>query len=153
MARLCRSEREERKVMNIILITSKCRPDAHLPKFIGTWEFSVVPFSLFALDGSLYYAEDNSATTTELKKFQPVNMDSEKVKSINFKVVIINVMAAVDKINIKDDEIYDSAGFAFKFMEKIDNQVPKFDEVRKLNSLDMMKCLLRETPERAKTKE
>ena len=64
-----------------------------------------------------------------------------------------NLMAVVDKINIKDDEIYDSAGFAFKFMEKIDNQVPKFDEVRKLYSLDMMKCLLRETPERAKTKE
>lgn len=62
------------------------------------------------------------------------------------KVVIINVMAVVDKMNVKNDEIDDCAGFAFKFMKKTDNQEPKFDEVRMWNLLDMMKCLLSETP-------
>lgn len=52
--------------MNIIFVTSRRRTDAHLPRFTGTWEFTVVPLSLFALDGSLYCAEDNLATTKAL---------------------------------------------------------------------------------------
>ena len=50
--------KEERKLMNRILIASQSRPDIDLSNIFCKHEFSVVPLSLFAADGSLYYARD-----------------------------------------------------------------------------------------------
>ena len=41
--------------MNRLLVSSRTRPDIDLPKFLGMYEFSVIPPSIFTPDGSLYY--------------------------------------------------------------------------------------------------
>ena len=58
--------RQERKLMNRILVASRSRPETDLSNIFGTYEFSVVPLSLFATDGSLYYGKDNSVIAKEL---------------------------------------------------------------------------------------
>ena len=59
--------KEERKLINRILIASRSRPEIDLLNIFGKYEFSVVPLSLFAPDGSLYYAKDKSSITTKLR--------------------------------------------------------------------------------------
>ena len=57
--------------MNRILVAWRSRSAIDLPKIFGTYEFSVVPVSIFARDGSLYYAKDKFVIATQLREFQP----------------------------------------------------------------------------------
>ena len=57
-----------------------------------------------------------------------MSSEKEKDESISRMAVIVDVMAAVNKININNDEINDCAGFASKFMERMNNQASKFEE-------------------------
>ena len=70
--------KEERKLMNRILIASRSRPEIDLPNIFGKYEFSIVPLLLFAPDGSLYYAKDKSSIAIELRKFQPDEIISKR---------------------------------------------------------------------------
>ena len=51
--------------MNRLLVASTTRPDIDIPKYLGMYEFSVVPL-LFTPDVSLYYPKDIAAIATEL---------------------------------------------------------------------------------------
>ena len=59
--------KEKRKLMNRILIESRNRPEIDLSDIFGKHEFSVVPLSLFAPDGSLYFAKFKSSIPTEFR--------------------------------------------------------------------------------------
>ena len=51
--------KEERKLMNRLLVASSTRPDIDLQFCLGTYQFSVSPPSLFSPDGSLHSAKDS----------------------------------------------------------------------------------------------
>ena len=106
---------EERKLMNKILVASKSQSEIDLPKLFRAYEFSVVLLSIFASDGSLYYAKDKSAIFTQLREFQTDDTTNEKVEKTSRKVLIIDVMASVNKIYTKAELIENCADFASTF--------------------------------------
>ena len=107
---------EERKLMNKILVASKSQSEIDLPKLFRAYEFSVVLLSIFASDGPLYYAKDKSAIFTQLREFQTDDTTNEKVEKTNSrKVLIIDVMAIVNKIYTKAELIENCADFASTF--------------------------------------
>ena len=61
--------------------------------------------------------------------------EKEKDEPISRMAVIIDAMAAFNKINIGNDETNDCAGTASTFMEGIDNQASKFEENRLISDL------------------
>ena len=54
------SVHEERKLMNRLIVASRTRPVIDLPIFLGKYEFTVVPPSLFVQD-DLFYQETEKA--------------------------------------------------------------------------------------------
>ena len=70
--------RQERKLMNQILIASRIPPQTDLSNIFGTYEFSVVPLSGFATDGSLYYCKDKSVIAKELREFEPEEIGTQE---------------------------------------------------------------------------
>ena len=77
--------REERKLMTRLLIASRSRPDIDLKKYLGIYEFSVVPRSLFTPDGSLHYTKDKAIIATELRALHQGSneMETDEVESGN----------------------------------------------------------------------
>ena len=120
--------REERKLMNRILVASRSRPEIDLSKIFGLYEFSVVPSSIFASDGTLYYGKDKSVIAKQLRDLVPEENDAER--SGRRKIIIIDAMAIVNKINIKCLSIENCADFAFAFCQRVQNEGKDFDEVR-----------------------
>ena len=98
----------ERKLMNRFLIGSRIGPDIDLPKYLGMCELSVLPLSLFTLDGSLYYPEDEEKIATELQNLQAAEKNQsidEGFSSNATKVTVIDEMAIVNEINIANSQI------------------------------------------------
>ena len=122
--------RQEPKLMNRILVASRSRTEIDLSNIFGTYEFSVVPLSLFATDGSLYYGKDKSVIAKELREFEPEEIGTQEEDSESKKVVIIDAMAIVNKIDIKSESIENCAEFAPIFCKRVKNKASKFDEVR-----------------------
>ena len=124
--------KEERKLMNRILKASRSRPELDLANIFGKYEISVSPLSLFAPNGSLYYAKDKSSIATELREFQPdENYVEGEANSESRKVIIFDVMAMtiVNKIDIKAESLENCDEFASNFCEIINFQGRGFDEV------------------------
>ena len=65
--------KEERELLQWLLVISRSRPELNLKVWIGKYEFGVVPRSLFASDGSLLLAYDKAKILHHLE-----NLDSSK---------------------------------------------------------------------------
>ena len=91
--------------MNRILVASRSRPEIDLSNIFGTYRFSVVPVSLFATDGSLYYSKDKSVIAKELREFEPEEIGMPEEDSESRKVIIIDAMAIVNNFDIKSESI------------------------------------------------
>ena len=116
--------------MNRILVASRSHAEIDLSNIFGTFEFLVVPLLLFATDGSLYYGKHKSVIAKELRKFEPEEIGTQEEDSESRKVIIIDVMAIVNKIDIKSESIENCAEFASIFCKRVKNKASKFDEVR-----------------------
>ena len=55
---------------NRLFVASRTGTEIDLPKYFGMYKFSVVPLSLFTLEGSLYYPKYKTTIATELKNLQ-----------------------------------------------------------------------------------
>ena len=62
--------REERKLIKRLLVASRTRVNIDLPKYLDMYEFTVVPPSLFAPDGTFYKIFDKADLAAELRKQQ-----------------------------------------------------------------------------------
>ena len=122
--------RQERKLMNRILVASRSRPGIDLSNIFGTYEFSVVPLSLFATDGSLYYGKEKSVIGKELRDFEPEEIGTQEEDLESGKVIIIDAMAIVNKIDIKSESIENCAEFALIFCKRVKNKASNFHKVR-----------------------
>lgn len=60
--------KEERALLQRCIVISRKRPELDLKECIGTYEFGVVPRSLFASDGSLLLAYDKASILHHLEK-------------------------------------------------------------------------------------
>ena len=121
--------------MNRLIVASKTRPDIGLPAFMGKYEFTVVPPSLFGPDGSFYKETKKADLANELRplQIQPDNFDAEisGVLETNFrKVIIIDGMAFVNKVNIKNFQLGTCLDFAECFISMIKNETRGNKEVR-----------------------
>ena len=112
------------------MVASRSRPDIDLPNIFGSYEFSVVPLWLFATDGSLYYSKDKSVIAKELREIEPEEIETQEEDSESRNVIIIDVMAIVNKIDIKSESIENCAEFASIFCKRVKNKAYKFDEIR-----------------------
>ena len=112
------------------MVASRSRPDIDLPNIFGSYEFSVVPLWLFATDGSLYYGKDKSVIAKELREIEPEEIETQEEDSESRNVIIIDVMAIVNKIEIKSESIENCAEFASIFCKRVKNKAYKFDEIR-----------------------
>ena len=126
--------REERKLMNRLLVASRSRPDIDLCECLGTYEFTVTPPSLFCPDGTMHPKNDKSVIAEQLFQLQadetPV-MEEDVVETNDIrKVIIIDGMAVVNRVNIKKSNIKSCADFSKCFLYIIDKEVADFDEVR-----------------------
>ena len=126
--------REERKLMTRLLIASRSRPDIDLKKYLGIYEFSVVPRSLFTPDGSLHYTKDKAIIATELRALQQGSneMETDEVESGNAprKAIVIDAMAFVNKIDIKKNEVQNCSDFGKCFVSRIQQEADGYHEVR-----------------------
>ena len=122
--------RQGRKLMNRILVASRRRPEIDLSNIFGTYEFSVVPLSLFATDGSLYYGKEKSVIGKELRDFEPEEIGTQEEDLESGKVIIIDAMAIVNKIDIKSESIENCAEFALIFCKRVKNKASNFHKVR-----------------------
>ncbi len=72
--------KEERGLLQRFIVISRSRPELDLKECIGTYEFGVVPRSLFASDGSLLLAYDKASVLHHLEKLdttQQVQADKD----------------------------------------------------------------------------
>ena len=123
--------KEERKLMSRFIIAARTRQDIDLAHYLGEYEFSVVPQSLFSSDGSLHQTADKSTVARELHKAitcdNVVNAPSEDGEH---KVIIFDGMAVVNRIDIKKSRIKTCKEFATTFCNIIFAESEGFDEVR-----------------------
>ena len=93
--------RGKRKLMDRILVASRSQSQIDLPKIFRTYEFSFVHLSIFARGG-----KDRSVIDTQLRESQPDDTAIEEGEEKNSrKVLIIDAMAIVNKVDIRAESI------------------------------------------------
>ena len=121
--------KEERKLMTKLLVVSRSRPDIDLSTYLGEYEFTVVPGSLFASDGTLHQTTDKSAISTELRKMLPQKYEEDHHVSSK-RVIVFDGMALVNKIDIKKSKIKTCLEFSDHFIKIVKRESTGFNEVR-----------------------
>ena len=122
--------RIERKLMSRFIVTARSRPDIDLPGYRGKHEFSAVPKSLFTEEGDLIGCNDKSKMTAEMLEWLPVeNIGDEGDGDLDYKVIVFDGMAVVNKIDIKKLKLRSSKKFASAFVQKVKKESQGFDEV------------------------
>ena len=69
--------REERKLMNRLLVVSRTRTDIDLPQCIRMYEFTIAPPELFCTDGTLHKEKEKAKIADELSKLQNEHQGDE----------------------------------------------------------------------------
>ena len=80
--------REKRELMNRILVASRSCAEIDLLNIFGNYEFLVVPFSIFAIEGSLYQGKDKSVIEQELRELLPEEFDALEEEELDSKTVL-----------------------------------------------------------------
>ena len=89
--------------MSQFVIASRSRSDIDLPNYFATYEFSVVPRSLYTMDGFLCQINDKATIAQEIRKLYHDDLvDMLGDDRRHHKVMIIDGMAVVNRINIKN---------------------------------------------------
>ena len=100
--------KEEHKLISRFLIVCRTRHDIDLPSYLGDYEFSVVPRSLFTPDGQLYKSTDKSVILNEIENLtnqaQDVLFHTSSVPNEKNSVIIFDGMAIVNSISIENSK-------------------------------------------------
>ena len=85
------------------LIAFKKRPELNLEKYIGQYEFSVVPRSLFRSDGKLFLESKKADVMHEIDKEmkQPNASQTNEEQAISEGTAIFDGMVVVNKIKLR----------------------------------------------------
>ena len=93
--------KEDQCLFARLMMVCQSRPEITLEEAIGTYEFSLVPRSLFAADGEMLHCLTKSTLTTSIEKETPA-VDSSNVLSdvrVRKKVVIVDGMAELQSLD------------------------------------------------------
>ena len=92
----------------LVIVSGSC-PDINLKKYLGIYEFCVVP------DHSLLYMQDEAIIVTELRALQQGGneMKSAETETGNAprKEIVIDTIAFVNKIDVKKYEVQNYSDF------------------------------------------
>ena len=122
--------KEDQCLFARLMMVCQSRPEITLEEAIGTYEFSLVPRSLFAADGEMIHCLTKSTLTTSIEKETPA-VDSSDVLSdvrVRKKVVIVDGMAELQSFD-KPAVITTCPHLAEHFTEKVLQKYFERDEL------------------------
>ena len=113
----------------------RTRHDIDLPSYLGDYEFSVVPRSLFTPDGQLYKSTDKSVILNEIENLtnqaQDVLFHTSSVPNEKNSVIISDGMAIVNSISIESSKFIKTCqDFTNVFSNQIIDESQRFSEIR-----------------------
>ena len=125
--------REERKLMTRFIIASRSPSDIDLPSYLGKFEFSVVPRSLFNEDGDFLQTNDKSSVAIEIVKSLSTEGYDGNLQPNNdndYKAIIFDGMAVANRINIKKSKLKSCSDYASAFVNITKREARDFNEIR-----------------------
>ena len=93
--------KEEKKLLTKIVVASRSRNDIDLAAYLGAYEFTNVPRSMFRPDGSLLLGTDKSSILHEIENQIKITENSMEVdcrSTENQSVIIFDGMAVVNRL-------------------------------------------------------
>ena len=122
--------------MSGFVIAARTRPEIDLLGYFGSYNFPVVPESLYATDGCLRLSTDKASITQELPQlleeecYQNTESVNESTESNIRKVIIFDRMAVANRVDIKKEKIKTYNEFATSFINIIKREPLSYYEVR-----------------------
>ena len=116
--------------MKHLLVASRTRADIDLPNYLCMYEFTVVPSSLFAPDGTFYKTSDRADFAAEVRKLQNNDPSNEVGNTDSRKVIIIDGMAFVNAVDIQKFQIKNCSDFAKSYLNFIEAETKGYNEAR-----------------------
>ena len=95
---LAESMRKDRHLCARMIIICKSWPDIEIQEAVGTYEFSMLPWSRFADDGTLLHCSCKSTLFGILEKL-PVNLNGDNNSAVNQSTEVPMRVAVVDTIS------------------------------------------------------
>lgn len=98
--------KEERTLLSRFLLCARKRPELDLEESIGSYEFSVVPKSMFTQDGQPLLTSDKAKVLHEVENLSKgLEIEPQEEETLgNTSAIIIDGMALVNKVN-KDNSV------------------------------------------------
>ena len=127
--------REDRSLFARLLVVCRTRPEIDLKETIGIYEFSVVPRSLFAADGTMLRCSRKSALMPILEKLPSAASNGEGINSTpvptgsQMKVIIIDGMAELQCLD-KPEWIHNCVQLAQHFIDTLEQKYGRINEKR-----------------------
>ena len=113
----------------------RTRPYIDLLSYLGDYELSVVPRSLFTPDGQLYKSTDKSVILNEIENLtnqaQDVLFHISSIPNEKNRVIIFDGMAIVKSISIENSKFIKTCeDFVNVFTNQIIDESQQFSEIR-----------------------
>ena len=130
--------KEDRSLFARMMVVCKSRPEIDIKEAVGLYEFSVVPRSMFAADGTMFHCSTKSALMDILEKLPDrstaSNMEQDdsvltETADAPMKVSIVDGMAEVQAIE-KPDWIKNCSHLADHFTAQIFEKYSHTNELR-----------------------
>ena len=124
--------KEDRSLMQRIIVISQKLQKISLSMHIGKYEFSVSPRSLFSFDEKVHPCTGKSKLHALEDKAREMEMrvEEESLSGSNLKVVIYDGMALVNKLEIRKDVKTCKELMKHIFADRLIKQSEDFHEVR-----------------------
>ena len=126
---------EDRNLFARMMVICKSRPEIDIQEAVGTYEFTVVPRSMFAADGEMLHCPSKSALMSILEKL-PANTDDCRTagqdaasQGERMRVSVIDAMAEVQSLD-KPEWIRSCSHLADHFTCRIFEKYGDSDEIR-----------------------
>lgn len=120
--------KEDRKLFARLVMVCKSRPEIDIQKAVGLYEFTVVPRSLFARDGTMLHCSCKSALMHILEKAGGPSTNTQEITA-GFKVAIVDGMAEVRSLD-KPEWIKNCRDLAEHFTNRL---LVKYNDLQELH--------------------
>ena len=122
---------EDRSLFARMMMVCKSRPEIDIKETVGQYEFSIVPLSLFAADGTMLHCTSKSNLLSILEKLND-NRNNRRVAGLNedqMKVAIVDGMGEVQSLD-EPEWIRNCAQLAEHFSNRVMQTHTGSNEVR-----------------------
>ena len=120
--------KEDRNLFARLAMVCKSRPEIDIQEAVGLYEFTVVPRSLFARDGTMLHCSCKSALMHILEKAGGPSTNTQEITA-GFKVAIVDGMAEVQSLD-KPEWIKNCTDLAEHFTNRL---LVKYNDLQELH--------------------